>query len=133
MDIKVKKLTVKSDERGWLTEIVRQEEVKRKKTFGQIYLTVAKPGITKGKHYHTRKTEYFCVIKGNGTLYLIDNNTHEKKNILMGQKNFVMVEIPPYIWHAIKNTGREDLYLLGYIDEPMNPVDPDTFGMEYRI
>ena len=129
--IEIKKLEVKKDERGWFTEILRFEELNKKKEgFGQIYVTVAKSGQIKGKHYHKRKTEYFCVIKGNAILTLVDKRTKFKQKIKMGENNMVMVQIPPMIWHSIKNTGREDLYLLAYIDESYNPDDPDTFHEE---
>lgn len=129
--IKVKKLDVKKDERGFFAEILRIEELRnKKKKFGQIYLTVAKPNQTKGKHTHKRKTEYFSVIKGNGLLTLVDKKGNKRKEIKMGEDNMVMVTIPPNIWHAIKNTGEDDLYLLAYIDESYNPEDPDTFHEE---
>ena len=130
--IKVKKLEVKEDERGWFAEVLRFEELYRKKKgFGQIYITVAKPGQIKGKHYHKRKTEYFCVIKGNAILTLVNKKTKSKQKIKMGENNMVMVQIPPMIWHAIENIEKKnDMYLLANIDETYNPDDPDTFHEE---
>lgn len=125
MKIKTKKLEVKTDERGWFVEILRGDEIP-KKEFGQIYLTTAKPGVVKGNHYHTRKTDWFCVVKGKGELVLKNNKTGKIKKIIMGEGNLVTVKIPPNITHAIKNIGKKMLYLLGYIDEPYNPEDPDT-------
>lgn len=130
--VKVKKLNIKEDTRGWFTEILRFEELyNKKKKFGQMYVTIAKPGQTKGRHYHKRKTEYFCVIKGNAMLTLIDKKTLFKQKIRMGEDNMVMVQIPPMVWHAIENTEKKnEIYLLAYIDEPYNPNDPDTIHEE---
>lgn len=131
-NVKIKKLNVKTDDRGWFSEILRFEELlNKKKGFGQIYVTVAKPGQIKGKHYHRRKTEYFCVIKGNGILTLIDKKTKSKQKIRMGENHLVMVQIPPKVWHAIENTEKDDLYLLAHIDEPFDPDDPDTYHEEF--
>lgn len=126
--VEIKKLKVNRDERGMVVEIIRQEEIEKNKPFGQVYITTANPGYTKGNHYHKRKTEWFCVIKGKGELFLRDLKSGENKRILMDDdENFVVVKILPEIAHAIKNIGEETLYLLAYIDEPYNPDDPDTF------
>ena len=127
MKIKIRKLDIKKDSRGWFAEIIRLEELGKNKEFGQIHISVAKPRQTKGKHYHARKTEWFCALKGNGILTLIDKKTGEKKKINIGDDNMLTIKIPPYIWHAIENKGKDDLYLLAYISEPFNPEDPDTY------
>ncbi len=132
--LEIKKLKVNQDERGMVVEIIRREDLKQNKPFGQVYLTTANPGFTKGNHYHKRKTEWFCVIKGKGELVLKDLISKETKRILMDdEENFVVVEIPPNVAHAIKNIGSEVLYLLAYIDEPYNPNDPDTFPAEVEF
>ena len=129
--VKIIKLDVKADNRGFVAEIVRDEDLENpNKKFGQIYVTTAKPGQTKGKHYHERKTEWFCVVKGKGLLTLIDKASNDRQEIKMGEDNMVAVQIPPNVWHAIKNTGDNEMYLLAYIDESFNPNDPDTIYEE---
>ena len=54
-----KKLETKQDDRGKLIEIFTFHEP----AAGLILYSTTKPGITRGNHYHTRKKEYFCVIK----------------------------------------------------------------------
>ena len=123
----INKLDVKSDERGWLAEILRKENLRGKNDFGQILITVAKPDVTKGNHYHKRKHEWFCAIRGRGKLLLKDVTSDECQEVLMGDENMVAVKIPPNVIHAIQNIGDKMLYLLIYIDEPFNQQDPDTF------
>lgn len=127
--VKIKKLDVRSDERGWFAEILRADEVENPK-LGQFYVTTATVGQTKGKHYHERKVEWFCVIKGKALLTLIENKSGEKQEIEMGDGNIVTVEIPPGVWHAIKNQGADDMFLVAHISEVYNPEDPDTFKKE---
>lgn len=129
-DLVINKLDIKSDERGWLTEILRKENLQSKNDFGQIFITVAKPGVTKGNHYHKRKEEWFCVIRGKGKLLLKENSSDQYQEVLMGEENMVAVRIPQNVTHAIQNIGDDMLYLLIYIDEPFNPQDPDTFPCE---
>lgn len=125
-EVKITKLDIKTDPRGWFIELIKFHEPVK----GQIYITVAKPGITKGNHYHTRKKEIFIVIKGNGLLVLRHQKTNKEQQIHMGEGNMVAVEIPPNVAHGIKNMGNEDMFLLAYISEIFNPEDPDTFPME---
>lgn len=128
MKISIKKLDIKKDHRGWVAEILKLEDLKeRKKKFGQIHISTAKPGQTKGKHYHGRKTEWFCVIAGDGILTLIDKTSGDKKQIVIGKSNMVTVKIPPNVWHAIENAGKSEMYLLAYTSESFNPKDPDTY------
>lgn len=126
--LEVIKLEIKKDDRGWLTEILRGEKIT--KPFGQIFLSVAKPNITKGNHYHKRKTEWFCVIKGKANLILKDIDTNETKEIPLNEEEPTLVLIPPKVSHKIINLGETDLYLLAYVDETFNKEDPDTFSLE---
>jgi len=126
MNIKMIPLDIKKDSRGWLAEILRKDQVSTK-ILGQIIITTILSGQTKGKHYHKRKTEWYAVIRGNTKLILIDNKTHEKKEIKMGEKNMMTVEITPNIYHEIKNIGKKEAFLIAYMTEQFNPQDPDTY------
>jgi UDP-2-acetamido-2,6-beta-L-arabino-hexul-4-ose reductase len=125
--VEIKRLEVKKDERGWLVEILRSEALKRGDRFGQFLITTAYPGYIKGNHYHTRKFEWYCVIRGEGRLVLQDNTTGEKEDVFLTEEELSLVMIPPGITHAIENTGKNILSVLIYIDEPFNESDPDTF------
>ena len=122
----IRNLQVHSDERGWLAEILRKEHLEDK-NFGQIYITTAQPGAIKANHYHKRKTEWFCVIKGKAKLVLRDINEGKKHEIIMGEDNMIVVKIPPKVIHAVKNIGEDVMYLVCCVDEPYNSNDPDTF------
>lgn len=129
MKLKIKKLAVKKDDRGWLAEILRTEDVDGKK-FGQILITTAHPGKIKGGHYHLRKREWYCLIKGRGLLILENRKSGERRELEIDDKNMVLVEIPKGVLHSIKNIGQDVMFLLAYTDEPFNPSDPDTYYEE---
>lgn len=124
--VSIKKLHVKTDNRGWLVEVIRKEDIGHG-AFGQVLVTAAKPGQVKGGHYHKRKIEWFCVIKGRGLLTVINNISGKKEDYTLGQKNMFLVKIPPYNTHFIKNTGDEEMLLLVYVNEAFRPSDPDTY------
>ncbi|PIQ95770.1 MAG: hypothetical protein COV67_13030, partial [Nitrospinae bacterium CG11_big_fil_rev_8_21_14_0_20_56_8] len=87
-DFEVRDLEKKCDERGWLVEVLGSEFVgKHSARFGQIHVSVARPGKVRGNHYHTRKVEWFCVPSGTGTLVLKDVETGEEQALLMGENN----------------------------------------------
>ncbi len=126
MKVSIRKLQVKRDERGMLYELLRAEHV-GKSTFGQILITTAKPGMKKGGHYHNRKREWYCVIKGKGLLTLKNLNTKDSEIIELSADNPTIVEMPMGIFHQIENIGVEELILLVYISEEYNPNDSDTY------
>lgn len=124
--VEIYPLEVKHDERGWLVEVLKGHQVPAERPFGQFYITTARPGVSKGNHYHLTKTEWFCVIKGDAQLVLEDHDSGEQMVIPMGEDNMVTVKIPAGVAHGIKNVGQSDMYLLAYIDAVFDPADPDT-------
>lgn len=123
MNLKIKKLEVKKDERGFLAEIISSNE--RDKRLGLVLITTAHPTMTKGNHYHKRKTEWYCVVKGKGLLKVWRKN--EKKEMELSEKNPVLVEIPKNYFHSITNIGNSEMYLMAVVSEPFNKEDPDTY------
>ena len=56
-NIRIDDLDHKSDERGWLIEVLGGKSLDVPHEFGQIHVSVAYPGKVRGNHYHTRKRE----------------------------------------------------------------------------
>lgn len=129
--VEVYPLDIKRDERGWLGEILRGERKQANEEFAHLYVTVAFPGKTKGKHYHHRKVEWFCVVNGEAVLFLKDIRTGKEEKLTLGEKNMATVRIPPYVAHAITNTGNVPFYLIVVVSEQFNPKDPDTFPFDF--
>jgi len=124
--IEIKELIVHRDNRGWLAEIFRPEDV-NKTMNGQVTITTANPGIVKANHYHKRKHEWYCVIKGKMKLVLKDIKTGKKEEMILSENELKIVKIGPNIAHGLKNIGNEMLWLLMYIDETFDKDDPDTY------
>ncbi len=123
----IKPIIKTRDSRGWLAEIVRPEDLDSKTSFGQIFLTVSYPGQIKGNHFHKRKTEWYCVVRGRGLLTIRDNNSGERHQYRLSDKKLRLVTIPPGYSHKIQNTGSEDMHLLVYVNEAFMQSDPDTY------
>jgi dTDP-4-dehydrorhamnose 3,5-epimerase len=129
----VKKLKVIPDERGLLMEMLRCDDDFFRE-FGQVYLSVAYPGVVKGWHYHKHQTDHFAVVKGMLKVVLYDQREKsgtkgEINEFFMGEKNPILLVIPPMVVHGVKSVGNEPGYLVNVPDKPYNYEKPD----EYRI
>jgi dTDP-4-dehydrorhamnose 3,5-epimerase len=131
--VAIKQLKVIPDERGFLMEMLRCDDPIFKK-FGQVYLSVCYPGIVKGWHYHQIQTDYFTVVKGMLKVVLFDRREDSRtcgvvNEFFLGEKNPVLLVIPPMVVHGVKAVGPEAGYLVNCPDRPYNHASPD----EHRI
>ena len=70
-DVKIKKLKLLPDDRGFLMEMLRcDDEVY--KGFGQVYITGCIKGVAKGWHYHKEQTDHFVCVYGKALVVLCD-------------------------------------------------------------
>lgn len=129
----VKKLRVIPDERGYLMEMLRADDPFFKK-FGQLYLTVAYPGVVKGWHYHKVQTDHFVAVSGMVKVVLYDQRegspTHGEVNeFFMGLHNPILLVIPPLVAHGMKAIGTEPGMVVNCPTEVYRYAGPD----EHRI
>ena len=112
------------DDRGYLTEVVKE------KTGGQIFFSYTRPGIARGNHFHTRKIERFCVIKGTGLIKLrkIGDRKIAEYKVTGNEPSFV--DMPIWSTHSITNIGDEEMLTLFWTNEIFNPEDSDTYYEE---
>jgi UDP-2-acetamido-2,6-beta-L-arabino-hexul-4-ose reductase len=109
------------DERGSFVEFIKTPQS------GQISFLTAKPGATRGSHYHHTKVEKFIVTHGkarfryrnlkDGTLHQVD---------VTAAAPTVVESVPGWI-HDITNTGDTDLSVLIWANELFDPSRSDTF------
>ncbi len=129
----VKKLKLIPDERGYLMEMLRSDDPFFQK-FGQVYLTVAYPGVVKGWHYHKVQTDHFVGVSGMTKVVLYDNRKDSKtygevNEFFMGELNPMLLVIPPMVAHGMKGTGTKPGMIINCPTEVYNYDDPD----EHRI
>ncbi len=116
-----RKFVQHTDNRGAFVEIARHGIA------GQTSFSTTVPGITRGNHFHTRKIERFAVIKGKALIQLRRVGTSEVHNFYLDGNEPSYVDMPIWYTHNIKNIGDETLYTNFWINEPFDPVDPDTY------
>ena len=109
------------DERGAFVETVKLN------SGGQISFSTTMPGITRGNHFHTRKTERFAVIKGKAKIELRRVGTDKVMIFELDGDNPSFVDMPVWHTHNITNIGNDELYTLFYINEKFDSNNPDTY------
>ncbi|MCK4553981.1 dTDP-4-dehydrorhamnose 3,5-epimerase family protein [Candidatus Parcubacteria bacterium] len=102
----IKKLQKNSDERGWLAEIYRNDEINFCPAMS--YVSVTKPGVIRGPHEHVEQSDCFVFVgPGSFELYLWDKREKSETNgeslrLEVGENNPTMVIVPPGVVHGYK-------------------------------
>ena len=109
------------DNRGWLAEFIKSE------SFGQIFVSTTKPGITRGDHWHHTKVEKFFVIAGKAEISFRHMITDEIIRYTVEGNTPTVVDIPVGYTHKITNIGDTEVICLFWSSEIFNPEKPDTY------
>ena len=131
--VKTKKLKLVPDERGWLMEILRNDD-EVFQNFGQVYLTTAYPGVVKAWHYHKKQTDNFTCIKGMMKVALYDDRAGSKtcgeiNEFFVGDQNPLLISVPPLVHHGFKAVGDGTAYFLSVPTLAYNYKEPDEFRL----
>jgi dTDP-4-dehydrorhamnose 3,5-epimerase len=108
----VKKLNKNNDDRGWLTEIFREDEAKFKPVMS--YISSTKPGVIRGPHEHTEQSDCFVFAgPGDFELHLWDRRVKSQteggyEKFSVGEQNPTMVIVPPGVVHGYKCVSKTD-------------------------
>lgn len=113
----IKELKSYSDNRGWLMELFRKDELNNLEPV-MSYISVTHPNVARGPHEHMEQTDYFCFL-GKFSLFLWDNRkkspTYNNKKVIEDADRLIVI-VPPGIVHAYKNAGSEDAMVLNFPD-----------------
>ena len=111
------------DERGWLAEVFREDQLGGIPRPAMSYISVTVPGIARGPHEHVHQTDYFCFLgPSNFKIALWDNRKDsstfgETMTLFAGADNPMMVIVPPGVVHGYKNIGEETGMVVNFPDK----------------
>jgi dTDP-4-dehydrorhamnose 3,5-epimerase len=144
-DVIVKDLLKYVDDRGWLTELFRADEVEDRYLPVMEYVSMTLSGIARGPHEHVSQADYFAFIgPSNFKIYLWDNRqdspTYMVRQVLYaGEDALRTVIVPPGVVHAYKNVGGKPGIVVNFpnalfagkgkkspVDEIRHETDPNT-------
>lgn len=148
-DVVVRDLRKFNDNRGWLAELFRHDELETEFYPTMAYTSSTNPGVTRGPHEHIDQADLFCFIgPSNFKLRLWDNRPQSPTfnnvmTLIVGEDDPKSVLIPAGVVHAYQNVGQVDgivfncpnrLYMGVDKKEPIDEIrhedDPNTI---YRI
>lgn len=115
---------IHADPRGEFVEMLKTEDS------GQFSYFTAKPGITRGDHYHHSKAEKFLVIAGHARFAFRHIETGEIHEIEVRGGEGRIVETIPGWTHNISNIGNEELVVMLWANEIFDRNRPDTISMK---
>ena len=148
--VEVRRLRKFVDERGWLCELFRDDELKPSVHPVMCYSSITRPGITRGPHEHVEQTDYFCFLGPSNFLVVLWDNRpnsptfNNRIRMVVGEDDPVVVIVPEGVVHGYKNVGSKDGLVTNLpnrlfmgqrrqdpIDEIRHEIDPDSpFHME---
>lgn len=108
-DVVIKPLVKFLDERGWLAEMFRIDELPEWFRPEMAYISMTVPGVARGPHEHVDQTDYFCFMgPANFKVYLWDarqdSPTYGTKHCFFcGIDAPLSVIVPPGVVHAYRN------------------------------
>ena len=111
--IQIKEIEFDQDDRGWSIKPITDEDISDGK-IKDIHMVSMRPGAIRGNHYHVYKTEHIFIMGSTCRVVVMDNNTKEREEEIIGHNKKALLVIPPHVTHAIENIGNEMSYLLCY-------------------
>lgn len=131
--VQLKQLKPISDDRGRLMEILRSDESMFEQ-FGQVYVTVCKPRVVKGWHYHKVQVDHFVCLQGKAKVVLYDarepSKTYRKINeFTLGWDHPLLIKIPTFVFHGFTALENQEAMILNLPTEVYQNDHPDEFRM----
>ncbi|MFH2020857.1 MAG: dTDP-4-dehydrorhamnose 3,5-epimerase family protein [archaeon] len=127
----IKKIVKNSDERGFFSEVLKDDDSFFKE-IRQTSYSETKPGIIKAFHYHKLQDDYFFVPRGNIVVVLYDlreeSITYQNTEVIRtGEDNPLLIYIPKGVAHGYKVLGNSQAGVFYHMTKSYNPDD------EHRI
>ena len=119
--VKIIKLKKNIDDRGWLAEIFRQDEIKFSPVMA--YISITKSGVIRGPHEHRHQSDLFIFAgPGDFQLHLWDKREGSKsqgeyQKISAGENNQLAIIVPPGIVHGYKCVSVQEAWCVNLPDK----------------
>jgi len=111
-----------SDERGKIMHMLKRTDPHFEK-FGEIYFSVAYPGVIKAWHLHTKQIQFYAVISGMIKLVLYDERKDSKTygelmELFTGEDNYQLIRLPIGVVNGYKTIGVKPAIVANCATEP---------------
>jgi dTDP-4-dehydrorhamnose 3,5-epimerase len=119
--VKVTKINKFEDDRGYLAEFFRSDEIEYKPEMA--YLSFTKSGVVRGPHEHEKQSDFFVFAgPGDFELHLWDRRENsptkeEYSKEIFGESNPASVIVPPGVVHGYKCMNESGGYSINLPDK----------------
>ena len=121
MSISYERLSVISDERGFVLELLDAGDFASQRN---AHIVVSLPGVVRGNHYHTRGRETITILGPSLVRFREPGGGIEE--VVVPEKEAWRFVFLPGVSHAIKNLGGEANTLVAFNMVEHDPENPDT-------
>jgi dTDP-4-dehydrorhamnose 3,5-epimerase len=110
-DVVTKSLERFEDDRGWLVELFREDEISPENLPCMAYVSQTLPGVARGPHQHQDQSDFFAFVgPGDFKLYMWDVRPDSptrgtRQTLLAGESNRQSVIVPAGVVHGYKNVS----------------------------
>jgi len=134
--VQVKPLKVLTDDRGFLMEILREDDPIFER-FGQVYITGCRRCVAKGWHYHKEQTDHFMCVAGAALVVLYDGREDSPTRGMVQEFTLtsppmqdpvpVLLKIPPLVVHGFTAVYGDEARIINIPTLPYRYANPDEF------
>ena len=109
--VEIRELPFYGDDRGWLVELFRNDELPPENRPAMAYVSATLPGAVRGPHHHRHQSDCFAFLgPGELTLFLWDVRAGSatwgrRMRMVLDASNRQTVIVPPGVVHAYRNDG----------------------------
>lgn len=134
-----------ADQRGWLMELFRDDELPEGFEPVMGYISLTHPGVARGPHEHHSQTDGFVFTSGVFEVTLWENRPGKeriKEVYHVGEANPVFMTVPPGVVHAYRNISEDDALVLNFPDklyagwgkkEPVDEIRHEDNDSEFKL
>ena len=123
-DVIITPLNIINDDRGKVMHMLRSDSKVFKK-FGEVYFSTIYENKIKGWHLHKESVLNYTCVTGEVKLVLFDDRLdsptkNKYQEIILSQKNYALVTIPPNIWNGFKGLNFKESIIANCLTIPHN-------------
>ena len=110
---------------GKLTELLKSENK------GQVFFSTTKPDIVRGNHFHRKRIERFCVLKGKALIEIRRVGDDKVIKYEIDGHDYKVIDMPIYYTHSLKNIGKDELVCVFWMNDILdeNVTDDSKYLM----
>ena len=133
--VRIKQLVRHCDERGYFMEVLRNDDALLER-FGQSSFTMSYPGVIKAFHWHEKQYDLWFICRGEARVVLYDLRPesptyHKIQEIFTGEREPMLIVIPPHVAHGYQVLGNEPVCLFYHTTESYDRDNPDEGRLAY--